>query len=306
MTETNDERDSRDFAAACRAHIAGDLAMAELYYRQCLSRRPDHDLTRYFLSGVLYERGGACMDEALNLIRLAADSAPHNAAIQFTRGNICTALELWHEAVDSYRCVIEAHPDMPDAYLRIKAPMLRSGRPDELVDLFDRAVRAYPRMALERTADFTERQAEARRRGIPPLLFVTMPKSASVYVLLRFAHGLGIPTCRVSLDLFPADQVIPSWAEGLAEGGAVCQEHVDASPANLARLRAAGLSRLVVHVRDPRQATLSWTHHLESMTGDRAYLGDLVSPPLPDDYRSWHFARKLDWNIEHHLPALLS
>ena len=177
MTKTNGEHDLRDFAAAGRAHVAGDLATAELYYRRCLSRRPDHDLTRYFLSGLLYEKGGACVDEALDLIRSAADRALHNAAIQFTHGNICTRLELWQEAVDSYRRVIEAHPDMPDAYMRIKTAMLRTARQDELVDLFDRAIKVYPRMPLERTADFIERQAEARGRGIPPLLFLLIPDS---------------------------------------------------------------------------------------------------------------------------------
>ena len=66
----------------------------------------------------------------------------------------------------------------------------------------------------------------------------------------------------------------------------------------------AGLSRLVVHLRDPRQATPSWAHHIETLTGASAYLRKRIWPLLPEDYDRWTFAEKLDWNIAKHLRLL--
>ena len=306
MAETPRNSDSEDLSAANRAHKAGDLAGAEVYYRRVLKRHPDHLPIAYSLAAVLYEKGAENMPEALSLLDAVATHDPLNPAVEQLCGQIHEFLGHWPEAAASYRRVIECQPDVPDPYLRIKTPLVLLGAIDELVELYDRAIRTYPRMPLERTADFVDQQAAALERNLPGVLFVTMPKSASIYILLRFVGGLRVPPCRVSLDLFPVDHVVPSWAESLALGGAVCQEHIDASAANLRQLSTAGLTRLIIHVRDPRQAALSWAHHLDSLTGERARLGRLVSPLPPDDYAPWPLGDKLDWVIDHHLPLLVA
>jgi hypothetical protein len=83
------------------------------------------------------------------------------------------------------------------------------------------------------------------------------------------------------------------------------QEHFDASPINLA-ICARYIDRMVLHVRDPRQATVSWTHHF-----NRDYLnappymhGTINQPPI--DFCSWTFQSQLDWHIERHLPSLVA
>ena len=64
----------------------------------------------------------------------------------------------------------------------------------------------------------------------------------------------------------------------------------------------------MLHVRDPRQAVLSWTHHLDSISKDKgsALWLDVVVPSLPKDYFDFPFERKLDWQIQHHLPHLMN
>ena len=64
-----------------------------------------------------------------------------------------------------------------------------------------------------------------------------------------------------------------------------------------------GLTRQVINVRDPRQATLSWTHHIDKYLLDNLDLQ--FYPPLPGEYRSWDFKTRVDWNINNHLPNLI-
>ena len=139
---------------------------------------------------------------------------------------------------------------------------------------------------------------------MPAILFLTMPKSGSIYIANRLVNGLVAPFCRISLSLFPLDHIVPSWLERFARGGAVCQEHLDASPRTIDLLSRARLTRLVVHLRDPRQATLSWVHHVETLTGASGYLRQRIWPLLPEDYDRRSFAEKLDWHIARHLRLL--
>jgi hypothetical protein len=115
------------------------------------------------------------------------------------------------------------------------------------------------------------------------MALVTMPKSGSLYLLMRFVEGLNIPPYHISLDLFPHDHLVPAWAEDLARGGAIAQEHLDASEANLDLLRRAGVTRIVVQVRDPRQAALSWTYHIDGITGERTSVRRLMPSAVPAD-----------------------
>jgi hypothetical protein len=179
-----------------------------------------------------------------------------------------------------------------------------SGRARELVPILDSAQRRSPEIEVGRFRGFVIEQCRAIADGIPSILLITLPKSGSVYTTTRLSKKLGAPQCRISLDLTPIDHVVPSWAESFARGGAVCQEHLDASPDNLEVLAASGVKKLQIHVRDPRQATISWIHHVETMVDENSYLRDLSSPALPDDYDERSFSEKIDWHIDNHLPAL--
>src|SRR5262249_32051015 len=62
-----------------------------------------------------------------------------------------------------------------------------------------------------------------------------------------------------------------SWARDFAKGGACYTTHLYPYVRNIERLKRAGVSRLIVHVRDPRQRLLSMIHHVERYSD--AYLG---------------------------------
>ena len=65
-------------------------------------------------------------------------------------------------------------------------------------------------------------------------------------------------------------------------------------------------SKLVLHLRDPRQAMISWIHHLDRITGnDYKSEHNLSVHPAPDkDYYSFSFEEKVDWQIKNYLPQL--
>lgn len=153
--------------------------------------------------------------------------------------------------------------------------------------------------------------ADRRDIVLSPILFNTMPKSGSIYILRCLAQGLGISETKIAVCLFPNDLVIRDKLDELAKGNLVSQQHLPAHDINL-RFLANRLERMVVHVRDPRQAMLSWLHHLDNFEAHRdivpaCALGlEASSPALPKDYFERSFSAKIDYLLDTHFPQLLS
>ena len=129
---------------------------------------------------------------------------------------------------------------------------------------------------------FLRQQHDAILRGVPSVLIVSLPKSASAYVQTVLVRLFDIPWGRMSLTSptplkppnddwspFAPARVVTTWASRIARGGATTHEHFAPLPDNLDALTAAGVKRLVVHVRDPRQAMLSYIHHVRKTKIER-------------------------------------
>jgi hypothetical protein len=89
------------------------------------------------------------------------------------------------------------------------------------------------------------------------------------------------------------------------DGGVIAKEHIPASGHNLRQLSEAGIDRMVFHVRDPRQATLSWAHFVRDDVSMRlmAPIWRKVVPPA--SVLSQDLTATLDWAIEVYLPRLV-
>ena len=296
--------DNEDLRIAMRAHAANDLTTAELFYRRIEKQHPQSSFVKYLLAHLLFDRREN-IKEALTLIRASCDRAPDEVSFLLLQGKVLNELGLWDEAIVSFQKVIDVSPRLPDPYYYLKQPMVASGQTRDYVEILDAAQCRFPDLEVGRYEGFRADQARAIAHDVPSILLVTMPKSGSVYTTLRLSEELGAPQCRISLDLNPVDYIVPSWLDLFVAGGAVCQEHLDASQTNLDALTASGLDRLQIHVRDPRQATLSWVHHIETMVGENAYMRDLMSPALPSNYAELTLPEKIDWNIDNHLPGLV-
>jgi len=95
-------------------------------------------------------------------------------------------------------------------------------------------------------------------KGLPSVVLVTQPKSGSVSVGGIFNSGFNLPSFAYSLVNL---EVMENWARDYVRGGACWVTHLLPKPRNVARLKRAGVSKIIVHVRDPRQSFLSWLHH---------------------------------------------
>jgi hypothetical protein len=140
----------------------------------------------------------------------------------------------------------------------------------------------------------------------PSILINTMPKTGTYFLGHLFANGLGLKLMILSNQYFPYDVIYPLRLRRFIQGGFVSQDHFDASPLNVEMLKRMNC-RPIVHVRDPRQATLSYVHFLdteqfrEQMEETRLF----VYPPLPEDFYSLSLPERLDWGIDHWLPRLI-
>lgn len=136
---------------------------------------------------------------------------------------------------------------------------------------------------------------------IPGILFNTLPKSGSIYVSAYLREALGLQLKEVALGYFPRD--VANWQaiKELRSGGLIAQTHLDASQANL-QIFEYYLDRWIVHVRDPRQAMLSWVHHLARYYKTRGEPAFEACPAAPPEYYGYSLEKQIGWQLEVYLP----
>lgn len=141
---------------------------------------------------------------------------------------------------------------------------------------------------------------------IPSILITTMPKSATYYLSSLFTKGLGLSDMILSNQYFPYDTIYQPKLRRLVLGNRVSQDHFGASEFNV-ELISRLTDRIIVHLRDPRQALLSYVHYLDDERfrekEDETLL--FIYPRLPDDFYELPLARRIDWGIENWLPLLI-
>jgi hypothetical protein len=161
--------------------------------------------------------------------------------------------------------------------------------------------------ALQLPGATLARQAEARQRGVPAVLFNTTPKSGTVFLQQALARVLDAPIFRISLSGFADDRVVPAMARYFAAGGAVSFNHIPATRENLEALRRSGVCKIVVHVRDPRQCVTSlfmsqqhsWNvEHTVPASG--LHFGEDIRPP--DDYHEMSAAERQNCVVRQYAP----
>ncbi len=113
----------------------------------------------------------------------------------------------------------------------------------------------------ELTERFTQIREENIAKGLPSVVLITQGKSASISISNIFNSGFGLPSFAYS---FVDYQVIPSWIQDYARGGACYTTHLSPSQQNIISLKESGIDKIIVHVRDPRQAIISTIHHKQS------------------------------------------
>ena len=139
----------------------------------------------------------------------------------------------------------------------------------------------------------------------PSILFNALPKSASSYCFEVLRRAGGLHDLGVSVGLFPFDRI--AWQRYVCfarHGGFIAHHHIDASAVNLWLLRERPV-RLVVHLRDPRQALLSWLHHLNRSAPPDGKVFTLTIASMPPNWFVLPISEQIDWLIDHHLPLFV-
>lgn len=232
------------------------------------------------------------------------DSLTMLASVNYQLGNDLQADAYLDRAIEAQRFILERLPEAPTAWAPLANLLLARGRPDDRIE----AERICRTLNLALNSIRSDRQTFLQRRnaamlsGLPPILITTLPKSASESIWNRLAEGLGLAQSHISMGLFPDCCILGPRARSFADGGVIAKEHVPATPHNLEMLAAAGVGRVLVHLRDPRQALVSWAHFVADDVSLRllAPIWRRIVPPAQVLARG--LPAVTDWSVEHYLP----
>ena len=150
-------------------------------------------------------------------------------------------------------------PNAERTWLAFLHLMFEAGEYDDAVAFLDALVRRSDAHfeAIHPTRSALAVQRSAVERGVPAVFLSTTPKSGTVFLRSKLAEILNAPIFQISLSGFKEDRVIPEVARRFSLGGAVAVQHTPATPNNLRILREAGVRKVLIHVRDPRQCVTS-------------------------------------------------
>ncbi len=260
------------FSMAQTKHFAGDLDGARQIYERIARAAPDHVDTLVMLTSIDYRQGRDPQAQA-NLAR----------------------------AIDLTRAGVQRQPDDMRSRAALVNFLLAQNRRGEAEAMAAGLILPLNPIRSD-PAEFSTRREKSIERGLPALVISTLPKSASESIWNKLAQGLGLAQCYFSLGLFPDCCLVPSRVVEAAKGGVAVKEHIGPTAHNLATLRDAGIDRLIVHHRDPRQAALSWAHFVRDDVGKRV-MGPLwrkIVPPAGTLAASME--ELIDWCLEHYLP----
>ncbi|HEY9081043.1 sulfotransferase domain-containing protein [Magnetovibrio sp.] len=138
---------------------------------------------------------------------------------------------------------------------------------------------------------------------LPSVVITTMPKSGTYYISNYLSKGLHCETRVISNQYFPYDTIRYSEIKEASLGSYITQDHFPATPPNT-HFISQFFDRVVCHLRDPRQAMLSYVHYLDRFKGgDDTF--SLIYPRLSDDFFEWPIEKRLDWGIDQWLPLLV-
>jgi tetratricopeptide (TPR) repeat protein len=121
---------------------AGDLLLAESYYRQVLQTDPGHPESLHFLGQLAYMKGD--YDAAAALVRDALARAPEVAAWHADLGLAHQARGRAEEAATCYRQALRLNPDWADLHATLGGVLADMGRVDDAVRHCREAIRLRP------------------------------------------------------------------------------------------------------------------------------------------------------------------
>ncbi len=168
--------------------------------------------------------------------------------------------------------------------------------------------RSVRRLAKQVTEFCYRRTYQGRGRRYPAIVVNALPKSGSTYITRTLQQTLKVGPRRFALHGFhSAGTVDVELLDQVAEGNCVCHQHLPPEPHVVAALETK-LGRMVLNLRDPRAALVSWTHFVNEFHNEHSYLQALQEAEtfLPESYFALPIADQLAWQIDHRYPQTIA
>lgn len=152
---------------------------------------------------------------------------------------------------------------------------------------------------------------------IPPILAITLPKSGTVFIAKALRQGLDlnnqmdsianlITNGEIQIDggRFPDISINYSILKKFASqnDGVVGISHLPPTKYNILLVNRY-LEKVIVHMRDPRQALLSLTHHFNDLEVSEPLLSSTYL--FPDNYYILPLSKQIDYQINNWLPVFI-
>lgn len=145
-------------------------------------------------------------------------------------------------------------------------------------------------------------QVFGRVRGIPPILISTISKSGSTFLTSEIQKRTASPFMKIMTSTgYDDPMVLEDALERFAKGGMVCRQHFPPDDDVLATVAAAGVDRVLFHVRDPRRALISWVFYQESTMRKNVRINREIRGTEPREYSELDFDGKIQNQVENFL-----
>jgi hypothetical protein len=108
-----------------------------------------------------------------------------------------------------------------------------------------------------------------------------------------------------STGVFNSERLLCDGLRRFLPYGYVIGSHAGATHHNIRTLQDAGFRRVTVLVRDPRDNTVSWTHHIRAMGPPVRNFNSFIQH-LPADYYDWSHTIQLAFQVRTFLPAAVN
>lgn len=146
-TSSDDDQSSLTdiLTSGAQYHNAGQLAEAEIAYKQVLQRAPTHPVALHLLGVIAHQVGQNKI--AVDLITQALAVKPDYADAHSHLGSAMKALGHFNEAVASFKKAIDLNPDFAMAYFNLGNAYNDLGRLEDAAEAYQQAIRVSPENA---------------------------------------------------------------------------------------------------------------------------------------------------------------
>lgn len=144
----------------------------------------------------------------------------------------------------------------------------------------------------------------ARGRHFPPIIINALPKSGSTFIAKSLRRVLEVRSRSIALPGMRSGATLDLTAlQDVAQGNCVCQQHFAADPHVLAAFADKSL-KVVVNIRDPREALVSWTHFLNEFNSrhSRLHAVQAMETVVDPEYFRRSIPDQLVWQVKNYLP----